>query len=149
MFAYHAVKGGKSMEKINLCNYQVEIDREATARWYKDSDGWGCECGHCRNFLKLAKTKQLPSYITQILGELDLSPEKATYVGELYTDDRGILYQFSYRIAGTIIEGPKVENVEEGHCCYDPYPYGAPNFPEPHFDLEFFVRLPWVLEEIS
>ena len=149
MFAYHAVNGGKYMEKIKLCNYQVEIDRDATARWYKDSDGWGCECGHCRNFLKLAKTKQLPSYITQILGELEISPEKATYVGELYTDERGILYQFSYRIAGTIMEAPKEENVEEGHCCHEPYPYGAPNFPEPHFDLEFFVRLPWVLEKIS
>lgn len=137
------------MEKIILCNYQVKIDRDATANWYNEFDGWECECGHCRNFLKLAKTKQLPSCIAQVLGELDISPEKATYVGELYTDDRGILYQFSYRIAGMILEAPEVENVEKGHCCHEPYPYGAPNFPEPHFDLEFFARLPWVLEDIS
>ena len=135
------------MEKQNLCNYQVEIDKDATIKWYKESAGWGCECGHCRNFLKLAEMKKLPLYITQILDDLDIPPEKATYVGELYTDDKGILYQFSYRIAGTIILAPSKENTEEGRCCHEPYPYGAPNFPEPHFDLEFFARLPWVLDE--
>lgn len=134
------------MQRESLCNYQVEIDKDATSKWYRESDGWGCECGHCRNFLKLAKTKKLPLYITQILDELDIPPEKATYVGELYTDDCGMLYQFSYRIAGRIIDVPGKENAEEGHCCHEPYPYGAPNFPEPHFDLEFFARLPWILD---
>lgn len=135
------------MEKLNLCNYQVEIDKDVTTKWYKESDGWGCECGHCRNFLKLVEMKKLPLHITQILDELDISPEKATYVCELYTDDRGIHYQFSYRIAGAIIDTPSKEDVEEGRCCYEPYPYGAPNFPEPHFDLEFFATLPWALDE--
>ena len=83
----------------------------------------------------------------QTLDELGLAPEKATYVCELYTDDSGMLYQFSYRIAGGIVAAPKNENVEEGHCCHEPYPYGAPDFPQPHFDLEFFARLPWVPEE--
>ena len=27
-------------------------------------------------------------------------------------------------------------------CTHEPYPYGAPGFPTPHFDLEFWVRLP-------
>ena len=35
----------------------------------------------------------------------------------------------------------------ESYCCHEPYPYGAPGFPEPHFDLEFWVTLPWVLDE--
>lgn len=135
------------MEKYNLCNYQVEIDKNATKKWYEESDGWRCECGHCRNFLKLAKTKKLPLHVMQILNELDIPPEKATYVCELYTDDRGMIYQFSYRIAGTIIDAPSIENLEKGHCCHETYPYGAPNFPEPHFDLEFFEILPWVLDE--
>ena len=135
------------MEKQNLCNYQVEIDKAATAAWYKGYAGWGCECGHCRNFLKLAVRKTLPLYITQTLNELDIPPEKATYVGELYTDASGILYQFSYRIAGMILQEPDKENADKGRCCHEPYPHGAPSFPEPHFDLEFFARLPWVLDE--
>lgn len=30
----------------------------------------------------------------------------------------------------------------EAYCGHNPYPYGAPGFPEPHFDLEFWVWLP-------
>ena len=30
----------------------------------------------------------------------------------------------------------------EAKCCHEPYTYGAPGFPTPHFDLEFWVRLP-------
>lgn len=32
-------------------------------------------------------------------------------------------------------------------CCHEVYPYGAPNFPKPHFDLEFWITLPWVLSD--
>lgn len=30
----------------------------------------------------------------------------------------------------------------EAYCGHNPYPYGAPGFSEPHFDLEFWVWLP-------
>ena len=138
------------MKKHNFGNHQVELDIEATAKWYAQSQGWGCECGHCRNFLKLAHQKALPHRIMEILDQLGIPPEKATYAGELYTDAEGVHYQFSYRIAGTITDSPitdAVENGHEGRCCHDPYPYGAPEFPTPHFDLEFYATLPWILEE--
>lgn len=39
------------------------------------------------------------------------------------------------------------ENAEEWgcdcgdvYCRHETYPYGAPGFPTPHFDLEFWVR---------
>ena len=140
------------MQKHNFGNHQVELDMETTEKWYAESNGWNCECGHCCNFLALAKKKELPSRIVEVLDELGIPPEKATYVCQLFTDDEGVHYQFSYRIAGTIIYVPdKIEDEEwdEGRCCHERYPYGAPNFPEPHFDLEFFATLPWVLEEIS
>lgn len=132
------------MQKYNLGNCQVELDRELTLNWYEKSDGWACECGHCRNFLTLAKNKELPKHIVDILDELGILPEKATYVCELYTDDVGVHYQFSYRIAGTIID---TDNSGEVCCRHEPYPYGAPNFPTPHFDLDFCATLPWVLNE--
>ena len=134
------------MNKHSFGKYQVEVDVDATATWYSNSNGWSCECGHCRNFLKLAKKKELPRHIIDILDEIGILPEKVTYVCELYTDDAGIHYQFSYRIAGTIIETENVSS-DEVRCCHDPYPYGAPNFPTPHFDLEFYATLPWVLDE--
>ena len=139
------------MKPYDLGNFRAEIDMDATADWYARSNGWGCECGHCRNFLRLAGNRDLPPHILQILDELGLPPEKATYVGELYTDAAGIHYQFSYRLAGKMTEIPGAdtpEHTENGHFCHEPYPHGAPGFPEPHFDLEFFASLPWVLEEL-
>ena len=136
------------MKNIILGNCKVEFDRESTLNWYAKYKEWGCECGHCRNFLEIAKSRALPKRIIEILDQLEIPAEKATYVCELFTDDRGVHYQFSYRLVGSIIENSD-DDVDhgEGRCCHEPYPYGAPNFPEPHFDLEFYVTLPWVLDE--
>ena len=138
------------MKKRNLGKCQVELDMDATEKWYAQSKGWGCECSHCRNFLELAQKKELPKHIIETLDGLGILPEKATYVGELFSDDTGIHYQFSYRLAGTIMDTPNADDMEsqkEGRCCHEPYPYGAPDFPKPHFDLEFYATLPWVLED--
>lgn len=135
------------MERLELFGYLVELDREATQKWYSQADAWGCSCGHCRNFLAHARSNTLPDCSTTVLKELNIPPEKATYVSELYTDETGLHYQFSYRIAGRILAEPEQEITADARCCHEPYPYGAPNFPEPHFDLEFWVTLPWILEE--
>ena len=131
---------------MDLWGSLVEVDREATRKWYQQAGPWGCTCGHCRNFLVLAEHRKLPESVLETLDSLGIPPEKATYVCELYTDEEGVHYQFSYRIAGHILE--KAERSEQiGRCTHEPYPYGTPNFPEPHFDLEFFLTLPWILEE--
>ena len=66
------------------------------------------------------------------------------YVCNLYDN----FYQFSYRIAGNILKTPEKEDPlpGEGRCCHEAYPYGAPDFPMPYFDLEFIEQLPWVLK---
>ena len=50
-----------------LFDSQVEIDLEATKEWYSRGKEWGCECAHCRNFLELARNKQFPQQITDLL----------------------------------------------------------------------------------
>jgi len=135
------------MKKTEFFGYIVEVDMEATQNWYAQADSWGCSCGHCRNFLEHAKRNTLPGAVSAALKELDIPAEKATYVSELYTDEEGIHYQFSYRLAGTILAELSREKTILGRCCHEPYPYGAPNFPEPYFDLEFWVTLHWILEE--
>ena len=132
--------------KQHLFGFIVEIDEESTRRWYATAEEWGCACGDCKNFLAVARKRQLPISVLESLDKLGIPPEKATYVCHLYDDEKGHLYQFSYRIAGSILSGEPNSN-EAGQCCHDPYPYGAPGFPEPHFDLEFWVRLPWVLDK--
>lgn len=84
-------------------------------------------------------------YSKRRFDKLGIPPEKATYVCQIYPDGDGQHYQFSYRIAGNILSGEAATGA--GRCCHEPYPYGAQEFPEPHFDLEFWVTLPWVLDE--
>ena len=133
-------------ELYSFFNFQAEVDVAATRDWYAQSKGWACECGHCRNFLTLARRRELPATVLENLDKLGISPEKATYVCELYHKEDGFLYQFSYRIAGDILSG-EADTKEIGQCTHEIYPYGAPGFPEPHFDLEFWLTLPWVLDE--
>lgn len=136
-------------EKHTLFHYEVEIDKEETRKWYSRSLDWGCECGDCQNFLKLAEQKLLPRVVLDHLEPLGIPAEKATYVCHLTDCNDRHLYQFSYRIAGNILHTPAAEDVypagSEGRCLHEDYPYGAPDFPEPHFDLEFVLELPWVL----
>lgn len=118
-----------------LAGSLVEIDEKATLAWYESAENWGCECGDCRKFVSLAEQGQLPREVTELLDALHIPAAKATYVSLLYED----LYQFSYRIAGQILkQGPEGGSILCGH---ETYPYGAPGFPEPSFDLEFFQRL--------
>ena len=136
------------MERLTIFNYQVEIDRVATLDWYAFRGEWGCDCRDCRNYLAEAKAKNLPPEMTEVLNSLGIPPEKATYLGELYTDENGVHYQVSYRAAGRILAEPKEKVTETfGRCCHEPYPYGAPDFPEPNFDIEFYPILPLLLDE--
>ena len=136
------------MKQYNLFGYQVEINENATKDWYEKSTGWSCDCGHCQNFLLLVKKKELPVAVLDTLKRFDIPVEKPTYVCEIDSEEGQILYQFSYRIAGNILEEGPHQKLEwgEARCCHEIYPYGAPDFKAPHFDLEFWVRLPWILK---
>lgn len=135
------------MKEIDLFGYRVEIDEVATKEWYDKANEWGCECGDCRHFVSLAKKREFPSAVIEILEEFGIVPQKATYVCRMDIDEHKILYQFSYRVAGNIIKDRDGVGVNDfdwggGYCVHESYPYGAPGFPTPHFDLEFWVRLP-------
>ena len=100
----------------------------------------------------IGEKKSTSGKILEMLSVFGIPPEKATYVCHLIEENGEHLYQFSYRIAGTFLEVPGkagTEHQAEWRCCHEPYPYGAPDFPEPHFDLEFYAALPWVLGEVE
>lgn len=133
------------MEHHTFWDYETEIDVAATKKWYASAEPWNCSCDHCRNFVALARQRCLPIPILEALDVLAIPPEKATYVCELYPDGNGFRYQFSYRIVGAILREPEKSQFLDwgsGNCGHEPYPYGAPGFPEPYFDLEFWVTLP-------
>lgn len=136
---------------MELFGYTVEVDETAARDWYAGFEGWDCDCGHCRNFLRLARERKLPGFVLEVLDRLGIPPEKATYVCELYEKDGLLVYQASWRVAGRILREPEREDFscekDCGSCGHEVYPYGAPGFPQPHFDLLFFLGLPWVLEK--
>ena len=133
------------MEKASLLGLEAIIDKNSTAKWYSTADEWGCECGGCRAFVELAKRRALPAPLLETLGSLGITAEKATYVCEMVPKDGGHLYQFSYRIAGEVpdetAKNSAVFHWGEVRLCHEIYPYGAPGFPQPHFDLEFWMTL--------
>ena len=55
------------MQELELFGYLVELDLEATRKWYSQTDAWGCSCGHCRNFLEHAKRNTLPGAVAAAL----------------------------------------------------------------------------------
>ena len=144
------MKGVEKMQSYNIGDFLVEFDKTFTEDWYENSEGWDCECGDCQKFLALAKRKQLPFAVIELLSIFGALPEKPTYVCELSPTEHGHLYQFNYRVAGNMLNDPYPHDsirFDWGsvYCGHENDPCGAPNFPEPHFDLMFFVDLPWTL----
>lgn len=131
------------IKRCSMLNCEIELDEAETRQWYANAEKWGCSCGHCINFLELAQKNVLPDRILKLLSFFGIPPEKATYVCCLTEHHDKLLYQFSYRIAGNILKDNALAAAEDAHFCHETYPYGAPNFPTPHFDLEFFAELPW------
>ena len=136
------------MSRYDLFGFSIEIDDEINHKYYKSASEWDCECVYCRNFIMLAKEKKLPEQVRKTLDMLGIPAEKATYVCEVIPKDDGHLYQFSYRLAGELLEGEpsKVFPWGEVRFTHEIYPFGAPDFPKPHFDLEFWIVLPMIIE---
>lgn len=139
------------MREYAFGDYQVEVDEEATRDYYRDSIEWDCTCGHCRNFVLLARERRLPEEMLELLDKLGIPPQKASYVCALYDKDEKPYYQVDYRIAGRVLKEPKKiippSDKFTLHCGWEIAPGTADDFPEPFFDLMLFFWLPWVLPE--
>ena len=137
------------MKYYSMLDCEIEVDEAATKQWYTNAENWGCECGYCNNFLEIARRRELPDEVHHYLSIFGILPEKATYVCCLTENNNKLLYQFSYRIAGNILKDNTSSITEDARFCHETYPYGASDFPEPHFDLEFYVELPWVIDDTA
>ena len=150
------------MTNFSWYGYEAQVDLETTRSYYAHAPDWDCICGHCRNFVALARERQLPEELLAILDSLSIPPEKATYVCELYHDrdwrEKGLLYQLQWRVAGEILSqppeecgngyGPQVKRPWGGvMLCHTDDNYAAPDFPEPWFAIDCTLYFPWVLDE--
>lgn len=62
------------MTEHDFWGFRVEIDKIATSDWYARAEQWGCDCGHCRNFLKLALERTLPAQVLEMLDRFGIPP---------------------------------------------------------------------------
>jgi hypothetical protein len=131
--------------------FRAEVDETVTRRYYTSSPVWDCTCGHCRNFLALARRRELPGEVLRLLDGLSIPPEKATYVCELYHEGETLYYEVAYRLSGRVLAGPERAAAPFGSvellCGQEDAPGTAGDFPTPRFDLIFYVWLPWALDE--
>ena len=152
------------MTRFSWFGYEAEVDEQTVRSWYAQADEWGCTCGHCRNFLALARERKLPGELLSILDSLSILPEKATYVCELYHDEswreKGLLYELCWRLPGQILDKPAGEDCGPNWGPAVKFPWGdialghegdpcseAENLPKPNFDLICTMYLPWGLDE--
>ena len=142
------MEGVVKMQSYNIKDYSVEFDRTATVDWYEKYEGWGCDCGDCQNFLAWVRQKQLPPAVIELLQIFGALPEKPTYVCELSPTAQGHLYQFNYRVVGCMLNAHHPHEsigFDWGsvYCGHEDDPCAAPDFPEPNFDLMFFMDIPF------
>ena len=151
------------LEIFEFFDFEVAVDLETTQNWYAAARPQRRRYDKgiaVRNFRAAAKKRLLPDYVLELLDELGIPPQKATFITYLSTDkDGNVHYEFSYRVAGHILSGylPGVDpdvyaslpfaSGANGRCIHEPSPIIAPTFPEPHFDLEFVAIVPWMLDE--
>lgn len=133
--------------EMTLRGWTFDVDEEATRRWYATAEDWGCTCGHCRNYLAQSDTA-LPEEIGAFLDRVGVDRKKAGYVCQCAKEETGHLYQVQYPIVGRVLR----EGVQERDLLVllpgqRMEPDGAEGFPEPRFEVECWVRLPWVLKE--
>jgi len=138
------------MTAFDKFGYRTELDMEATRAWYDSAEDWGCDCWNCLNFVAAAKRREMPEELLNVLDELGIPPEKATYVCTLIEreEDGTVLYHISYRLAGRIVSAPEKR---DGEIWFEEERFGTPpwpeDFPKPFFEMEICPYLPWVLRE--
>ena len=138
------------LKTFKFFGFEAEVDLETTQSWYaavKRQRRLYDKATDVRNFRAAARKRQLPDFVLEQLDELGIPPQKATYITYVYTDRNGNdRYQFSYRIAGNVLKVPQKVG-RKGACIHERNPIIAPTFPKPHFDVEFYATVPWVLDE--
>lgn len=138
------------LKTFKFFGFEAEVDLETTQSWYaaaKPQRRGYDKSANTRNFRAAARKRLLPDFVLEQLDALGIPPQKATYIVYVQTDrKKNDYYEFSYRIAGKVRKVPKKES-RQGRCIHEPSPLCPQKFPQPHFDLEFYAIVPWVLDE--
>ena len=144
--------------------YQLEIDAERTAKFYREAGFNTCDCDECRNFA--LAVAHLPEHVVTFLRQFGIDPAKPAEMSGLYApSDDTIFYNGFYHICGTIVKGTNAY-IQVGEKSFELDPqytieldrenivYFTPDihlleddFPTPAFQMECCFILPWLLSK--
>lgn len=140
------------MREIVFENCRIQVDVAATRSYY-DAHGeiaGGCDCAYCRNFAAAAET--VSPRLRTFLDALGLDLRKPREVMELGpgTGNRR-LYEAFYHLVGKLeTGGPARVEIGEDHAgFYEDCDLLPPNFPQPCFQMNVALELPWLLKEAA
>ena len=138
------------MRDMHIGGYHIQVEAEATWRWYDTcgDDTGGCDCAYCRNFAAAVGT--LPTEAEAFLEPLGLSLRRPGEIGEYGPRPGGRWYMPMWHIAGRLTERgeeelPIAPGVTAGFAV-DMGPFFQ-DFPEPFFQCWLSMTLPWLLKE--
>lgn len=151
---------------LKVGQYKLDIDIVKTEHFYKNADVVSkfCSCDGCLNFEKAVST--LPAAVISFFTNLGIDMQKVCecYVND--TEDNGVLvYGGFYHVCGTLLDGESAwkksdDNIFrwDSKSAFSISPDFSvsfsedvalleKDFPRPVIQLEFFAKIPWVLEK--
>lgn len=150
--------------RVNLLNYwTISVNRPLTQSLYDDLPEWGaiaeCDSDLCLNFR--GAFPEMSSRLKGALISLGADPQKPAEVYDVETlDDGSVIYGGWYHVVGEMLTGMDAMQPTNDHRwrlslreIEDDVRVGVTRqhdaesgFPAPCLQVEFWVRLPWVLQ---
>lgn len=129
---------------------RIATDPTANRVWYDNcgTPAGGCDCAYCRNFL--AAVEKLPQKILDLMDTLGVDIRKPDEAAQNCREEDGFhRYSAWYHLSGVLLEdGAETALAENCTYWFQSVCYmKAEHFPDPHFQLNLNLCLPWVLDE--
>jgi hypothetical protein len=144
---------------LYISGYHLEIDPNETSKAYSYQLA-SCDCAYCRNFY--AASSSIPRGLAEFLDSLGADSLNPVYISEICANPDGShFYSLFYDVIGRIISMPvssegsthisnavSLDGIPESITArIAKEPYAPGHFPPPAIEFEFFLNLPWALEE--
>jgi len=145
------------MHQIKIEKWTLKVDIEKTKEFYKKEFD-SCRCPDCRNYYMAASSELKPA-ISNIFSHLGINPVKPAHLSAYPTENSDfLLYNGHYHFVGKVLKGPLCTTdhfTEENTIELDDFNLGISEellfvpegFPEPILQLEFEIKVPWILHE--
>jgi hypothetical protein len=145
------------MKRIQISNWIIDVDVEKTKEYYnRITVEKGCNCIYCRNYIKCCET--FPKEVLEFYKMLGIDPKKEGEFMEFGIEDDKHLYMCFYHFVGRIVKRASdkirtwddlniIEVNDTEFTFTNNLDLVPEEFPKPVLQLEFAVKLPWLLEE--